>query len=434
MPRVLALVGKLRILLMSTSAQYVGTWWRCLHIGRSLANMGHEVLLVAMNREHEPHIVKKRVERLNILLLPYVVSYSNLFTGSLSGAFSVFEQSLLNCVIQNVFSPNVFHSFSVMFPQNALPTVVARFARMLRIRDVGIFVDWDDLWGRGGMLSKFDTDTRALLGAPRLITPMIQFLEEKIPKYADAVTVTNETIKRHAQKVGLKPKDLFVIPNGADVASFPPMDIFDARASVNLPRDRFIYTHASSSTYGLEVFQLLLKAHARVIKSHPDCVLLLMGTLRPDEVKFLEDANAKNVLCVGQQPYDNYRLYLAASDVLLLPTGHSAYDAARSPLRLGDYLATGRPVIATALPEIARVINDCGFSVKSGDPNSFATKIIELKNDPALRDTFGKMARRKAETELSWNAIAGQLEKIYREEHVLREGDVAIRSCHSSVG
>jgi glycosyltransferase involved in cell wall biosynthesis len=410
-------VRKLRILLMSTSAQYVGTWWRCFHLGRYLANIGHEVLLVAMNREHEPHMVTKRIGCLNLVLLPYFVSYRNLLTRTLSNAFSVFEQSLLNCVLQNISSPDVFHSFSVMFPQNALPTIMARLACLLRVQDSRIFVDWDDLWGHGGMLSKLDADARAYLGAPDLITPMMQFLEEKIPKCADAVTVTNETIKRHALEVGLKPEALFVIPNGADVVFFQPMDMMDARASVNLPPNRFIYTHAGSSTYGFEVFELLLKAHEKVIRSHPDCVLLLVGTLRPDEVKLLEDTGARNVLYVGQQSYNDYRLYLAASDVLLLPIGRSAYDSARSPLRLGDYLATGRPIITTQLPEIAKIVEDCGFSAKPGDPDEFAKRIIELKNDPALRDTLGKMARHKAQTELSWSVISSRLGMLYEGKH-----------------
>jgi glycosyltransferase involved in cell wall biosynthesis len=208
------------------------------------------------------------------------------------------------------------------------------------------------------------------------------------------------------------------VPNGADVASFKPVDVLDARASVNLPRNSFIYTHASSSTYGLEVFELLLKVHRRVTRSCSNCVLLLMGELRPDEIKLLKDAGARNVLYIGQQPYDNYRLYLAASDVLLLPTNHSAYDTARSPLRLGDYIATGRPIVATELPEIAKIVNGCGLSVKPDDPDDFADKIIELRNDPSLRYILGKKARHKAETELSWKVVASQLEKIYRGKRV----------------
>jgi glycosyltransferase involved in cell wall biosynthesis len=271
------------------------------------------------------------------------------------------------------------------------------------------------------MLSQFDAGTRAFLWAPSLIPPMIQFLEEKIPKCADAVTVTNETIRRHALEVGLKQEDLFVIPNGADVTSFQPVNMLDARASVGLPQNLFIYAHAGSSTYGLDVFKLLLNAHGKVAKSHADCALLLVGILRPDEVKLLKDTGAKNVLCVGQQPYNNYRLYLAASDVLLLPIGRTPYDSARSLIRLGDYLATGRPIIATALPQVTNIINGCGLLAKLGDPNDFAKKIIDLKNDPSLRDRLGKMARYKALTKYSWNAIASRLEKIYKGEQVSRD-------------
>jgi glycosyltransferase involved in cell wall biosynthesis len=360
-------------------------------------------------------MVTKRIGRLSLLFLPYVFSY-NLFRGTLLRALSVFEQSILNSVIQSISSPDVFHAFSVMWPQTALPTLVARFSRLFRTHSYEIFVDWNDLWGRGGMLSQFDADARSLLVAPRLISPMIQFLEEKIPKYADAVTVTNETIRRHALEVGLRYEDLFVIPNGADVSFFQPIDMMDARASLGLPRNLFIFTYANSSAYSLDVVKLLLSAHQKITKSHADCTLLLIGTLRTSEARLLEDTSIRNVLYVGQQPYDNYRLYLAASNALVLPIGCSAYDSARSPIRLGDYLATGRPIVAAALPQLTNIIDGCGLLAKPGDPNDFAEKMIALKNDSVLRHRLGKMARHKAETEYSWNMIASQLEKIYRRE------------------
>jgi len=105
---------------------------------------------------------------------------------------------------------------------------------------------------------------------------------------------------------------------------------------------------------------------------------------------------------------------LGASDILLLPMRDSPFDRARPPaIRLGDYLAAGRPVIATALPENEKVVGKCGFLAKPGDPEDFANKILEALRNPDLCREMGERARELAEREYSWQILAKQLEKLY---------------------
>jgi glycosyltransferase involved in cell wall biosynthesis len=140
---------------------------------------------------------------------------------------------------------------------------------------------------------------------------------------------------------------------------------------------------------------------------------LLVG-LRKDQIDFVKASDLANVICIRRQPYHKIPLYLGASDVLLLPLPDTLFDRARWPLRLGDYLAAGRPIVATSLPEIEKIVSECGLLAKIGDPEDFADKILSIISDPDLREEMGKRARGLAETRYSWKRIAKQLERAYR--------------------
>jgi len=60
-----------------------------------------------------------------------------------------------------------------------------------------------------------------------------------------------------------------------------------------------------------------------------------------------------NVHLLGKQDYESLPDYLAALDVCLIPYKQSAWTAGCFPNKLNEYLSSGRPVVATALPELA---------------------------------------------------------------------------------
>lgn len=401
----------LRIVFLGSAPEWSSSYIRSFLLGKYLVERGHMVSLIATSRKATLNANRKIVDGVNVFLLPSLVaSNTSLFFNWLSKASTVFVQTPLNSILEATFDFDILHSFDVMFPQNATPTLLSRISCFLRIHDQKIFVDWDDWWG-GGMITQH-ARVYAHGGIWSLIDPVVTFLEEKVPRYADAVTVSAQTLRQRALRVGVKPENLFVLPNGADVDSIKPLDICDARTKLGLPMNKIIYTQAG--ILDQESFELLILAHKKVVKSYPDALLLLVGKIHTKQLDFLKSLNmTRKVIYVGWQPDDNFRLYLGASDVFLLPMRDSAYDRARWPLRLGDYLAAGRPTVATALPEIKKVVSECGLLAKPDDPEDFANKLLEVIRDPDLREKMGKRARELAERKYSWQILAKQLEKIY---------------------
>jgi len=406
----------LRVLFLSSATETVGTYWRSFFLAKHLVEGGHKVLLVATSGKPTLNASKKVVDGIDVYLLPSATFGENLLLYSLSEISTVFMKTPLNCILELASEFDILHSFDVMGPHNATATLLYRMLRTLRLHNKKIFVDWDEWWGRGGMygLKLLGLHGRAPLDF--LTTPMVTFLEEKVPLYADAVTVIAETLRQRALSVGVKSENLFVIPSGANVDIIKPLNMYDARQKLDLPQQSIIYGHFGH--LDSESFKLLILSHKKVLKHFPNAFLLLfrlghdlLTRLSKDFVKSLE---SRNVLFVGRQPYDTYLLYLGASDVFLLPLLDNLFNRARWPLRLGDYLAAGRPVVATALPEIEKVVSGCGFLARPGDPEDFADKILEIVRDPDLCKQMGSRARGLAETKYSWRIFARKLEKAYR--------------------
>jgi glycosyltransferase involved in cell wall biosynthesis len=108
---------------------------------------------------------------------------------------------------------------------------------------------------------------------------------------------------------------------------------------------------------------------------------------------------------------------LSIADIAVVPS--SPVPASRggtgTPLKLFEYMAAAKPIIATALDQAAEVIHDGhnGLLVEAGDVHKFAEAILTLLNDPMERVRLGQNARQQAIEKYSWKAYTRRLEEIY---------------------
>jgi glycosyltransferase involved in cell wall biosynthesis len=108
---------------------------------------------------------------------------------------------------------------------------------------------------------------------------------------------------------------------------------------------------------------------------------------------------------------------LSIADIAVVPSAHVPADrgGTGTPLKLFEYMAAGKPIVATALNEAAEVIQDGhnGLLVEAGDVNRFAGAILTLLNNPVERLRLGQNARQEAVEQYSWEQYTRRLEKIY---------------------
>lgn len=161
----------------------------------------------------------------------------------------------------------------------------------------------------------------------------------------------------------------------------------------------------------------LVEAGARV-----GCGIALVGG--PDSAAAVLQARwaalgqpAARFFNVGQVAPDHVPLYLSAFDVCAMPFPHTPHFAyAMSPLKLFEYMAARRPVIASDLPSIREVVTheETALLIRPADVDDLADAIRRLRDDPALRERLSYAAHTLVMAHYTWEARATFILSVLR--------------------
>ena len=152
----------------------------------------------------------------------------------------------------------------------------------------------------------------------------------------------------------------------------------------------------------------------------PKCKFILVGGWHSDIERVKESClnrNLRNVEVIGHVQSKRLALYLYAADILLLPTSKQWKLAqTTSPMKLFEYMASRRPIVASALPNIMTVLRDRenAFLAEPDEPLSFQKAIEELLKNPTLADLIADQAFKEVDS-FSWDSRAGRILEFTRE-------------------
>ncbi len=386
----------MRILILNHNDREKGTYFRCFALGKSLAQMGYDIVLSCLNPERNVlKTTKTSVDGVILCLVP-----------GQHGASSLMElpfhllRALINTKMALLGKYDAVYSFNVASPTTGLPVVFLRILKKAGIFHGQILVDCDDLWGKGGLTT---IDQKGWVA-----NSVAGFLETKIPILADQVTVASHALKEMIKQARGNAYNIFLVPNGANPAAPYFSDTSIPRDELKLPSEKPIVCFVGRALW---VFDYLMAGLELAFKQKPD---ILFVCIAPWNNVHLEKINkselSDHILCPGVQPHEKISLYLGAADVLLLPRVKNGSEMYNFPGRLGDYLAAGRPIVSTANSDENELIMrkyNCGLLAEPDSPASFAEKILQLLNDPKLRREIGENNRKTATDKFSW-AIIGQ--------------------------
>ena len=95
----------------------------------------------------------------------------------------------------------------------------------------------------------------------------------------------------------------------------------------------------------------------------------------------------------------------AGIDILAMPSINEGM-----PMTLIEALAASRPIVATAVGDVPKLIRDgeTGLLVESRNPEALASAIVKLLSDPLLRLRFAEEGRKHVLAHFSANAMASQ--------------------------
>jgi glycosyltransferase involved in cell wall biosynthesis len=123
---------------------------------------------------------------------------------------------------------------------------------------------------------------------------------------------------------------------------------------------------------------------------------------------------ASRITFTGLIPPPQVAARLREADVLVLPNPRSAISNAHtSPLKLFEYMASGRPIVASDLASIQEVLRDGenAVLVEPGNPQALVAGIRKIKDDPDLAQRVAAQAAQDVR-EFTWARRAERLETL----------------------
>lgn len=241
-------------------------------------------------------------------------------------------------------------------------------------------------------------------------------LQRQVTRRAGTVVAVTQKLADGLVEQGANPERVMVAHDGIRRQRFTGLPSqAEARAALGWPEDAFIVGYVGRlQTLTMDKgVGTLIAALAQV----EGASLGLVGG--PDDMAesyrdyWLElGLDAGRFLNAGQVAPERVPLCLSALDLCAMPfpwTTHFAYYA--SPMKIFEYMASGRAIVASDLPSTAEVVTheQSALLTPPSDADALAAAIIRLRDDPALRERLAAQALHTVMTHYTWESRAAAI-------------------------
>lgn len=253
----------------------------------------------------------------------------------------------------------------------------------------------------------------------KLLHPIAKLLERKMLRQADKVLVINEKLKDYVQGLGAPPERTQVLGAGIDIQRFDPLAKGDAtRQHYGLTKEDIVLFFMGwlYQFSGLKEVALQL---ARIDNPHLKLLIVGEGDAYESLQQIREEHNLKDrIVLTGKKPYQEIPEFISASSICLLPS----YPNERImqdivPIKMYEYMAMNKPVIATRLPGVMREFGEDNGVVYIDKPQEAVTKAMELIRSGRIEE-LGQKARSFVER-YGWENVTDEFERVLQK--VLKE-------------
>jgi glycosyltransferase involved in cell wall biosynthesis len=251
---------------------------------------------------------------------------------------------------------------------------------------------------------------------------IIDFITRRMFINAGQVVAVSPTLKeRIVEKLHHRVKNISVIENGADVELFSnpnPDEVQVIRSKFGINSgSAIIFVGTFKPWHGIE---FLIDVFNRLAVSNPNAKLILVGDgpLRPEIEKQVASLNLQNrVILTGLVTHHDVPAFLGAADIAVLNVRVSEASSSQSPLKLFEYMAAGKAIVAPKNNNISKILKDreTGLLVSPSNIEELKSALEILLEDDQLRLRLGQAARLQALEQHSWDRTVTRLDKIFNQ-------------------
>jgi glycosyltransferase involved in cell wall biosynthesis len=231
---------------------------------------------------------------------------------------------------------------------------------------------------------------------------------------ADVVACVTEEVAEETLRLGADAERVLVTPCSVDTDSFHPgVSGRDVRRRLGLDGNFVVgWIGTFHRFHGLD---LLVEAAARAQRNVTDLCLLLVGDGldRPRIQALCQQLGIRKVVLTGTVPHDEVPEHIAAMDVaVIVDPGRETFHY--SPLKLREYLACGRPVVAPRSGELLRNLRDGveAVLIPPGHSGALSNALEGLSRNPELRSLIAAFGHQRVLSEWTWETQLEAVEQL----------------------
>lgn len=246
---------------------------------------------------------------------------------------------------------------------------------------------------------------------------LIDRIERCIIPRADKIIVVTAKLKETLQHdYGVPENKIEVILNGANIELFKPMNAQQVRRKLNLPQTAYLVVFVGDLIIWHGV-SYLIKSIPYVVEKVPEARFLIAGDgmMRQELVELAGRLGVfDKVIFTGMLPYQDVPLYINAGDVCAAPfTASRDEKVGLSPLKLYEYMACGKPVVASRINGLEMLAEEnAGILVTPEAPLELAQAIVRLLRDKDLRQQMGGRGQEYVVENQSWESVARRVAEV----------------------
>lgn len=272
----------------------------------------------------------------------------------------------------------------------------------------------------------FDADQlaeQAFIGKP--ITGLLHWRAQTLLRYnlnaADGIICVAEPARQQLiAQWQVPPEKITVFRNGVDITHFQPDPATRAavRVELGLPANPIIIF--VGNFYEWHDLTTLLDAFTYLVTIDPLARLFLVGD-GPQRLAMMDRAASQGLAAAvhftGLVDHGEVARLLAAADIAVAPAPRLQGELWLSPMKLFEYMAAGKAIVASSAGQLLEVIHDGqnGLLVAAGDVQAMGLALQRLLEQPALRQRLGAQARADAVRDYAWEHYLFRLEWLLRD-------------------